>query len=89
MLVMRDYPPAAREQLAGAGADVGVELMRGLRTVLYRAVLLTSGGGIRSPGLRIGAAAPSAASSRERLRRALSILAALLDEPPARRRDVI
>jgi len=31
----------------------------------------------------------SAASSRERLRHALSILAALLDEPPARRRDVI
>ena len=31
----------------------------------------------------------SAASSRERLRRALQILAALLDEPPARRREVI
>jgi DNA-binding transcriptional MocR family regulator len=31
----------------------------------------------------------SAASGRERLRRALQILAALLDEPPARRRDLI
>jgi hypothetical protein len=33
MLRMRDYPERARERLAAAGRDAGVELRRGLRTV--------------------------------------------------------
>ncbi len=53
MLRMRYYDDAARERLAGAAAEVGVELVRGLRTVAatdalialrrgYRAVTLAS-----------------------------------------------
>ena len=47
MLRMRDYPEAAREALARAGAAAGVELRRGLRTVAATDALIALRAGYR------------------------------------------
>jgi Zn-dependent M28 family amino/carboxypeptidase len=53
MLRMRDYPEASREALARAGADAGVELRRGLRTVAATDALIALRAGY--PACTLGA----------------------------------